>query len=109
MTIVIITTVTTFLISKYIYANLLSRDVTLKRICSHFVVIYFSRGNSSNISDAESSLNTGPPQISALVAYSKGFACACGAGTVYLFEKTDDKDFFKKVREIKVKTSCTKC
>jgi hypothetical protein len=42
------------------------------------------------------------PQITAIVAYSKGFACACGLGTVYLFEKTDDKDFFKKSREIKV-------
>lgn len=44
----------------------------------------------------------GPPQITAIVAYSKGFACACGPGTVHLFEKTDDKDFFKKAREIKV-------
>ncbi|KAL8584312.1 hypothetical protein ACOMHN_014731 [Nucella lapillus] len=42
------------------------------------------------------------PQITAIVAYSKGFACACGPGTVFLFEKTDDKDFFKKSREIKI-------
>lgn len=47
----------------------------------------------------------GPPQITAIVAYSKGFACACGPGTVHLFEKTDDKDFFKKAREIKASTS----
>ena len=40
--------------------------------------------------------------ITAIVAYSKGFACACGPGTVHLFEKTDEKDFFKKAREIKV-------
>lgn len=44
----------------------------------------------------------GPPQITAIVSYSKGFACSCGPGTVHLFEKTDDKDFFKKAREIKV-------
>lgn len=44
----------------------------------------------------------GPPQITAIVSYSKGFACACGPGTVHLFEKTDDKDFFKKAREIKI-------
>ncbi|KAK7495825.1 hypothetical protein BaRGS_00012815 [Batillaria attramentaria] len=46
---------------------------------------------------------SGPtPQITAIVSYSKGFACACWPGTVYLFEKTDDKDFFKKSREIKI-------
>ena len=45
---------------------------------------------------------SGPMQITAIVAYSKGFACACGPGTVHLFEKTDEKDFFKKAREIKV-------
>lgn len=48
--------------------------------------------------------STPPPQITAIVAYSKGFACACGPGTVFLFEKTDDKDFFKKSREIKIPT-----
>ena len=54
---------------------------------------------------AESSQPQGPPQITSIVAYSKGFACACGPGTVHLFEKTDDKDFFKKAREIKVSFS----
>ena len=44
-----------------------------------------------------------PVQVTAIVAYSKGYACACGPGTVHLFEKTDDKDAFKKAREIKVK------
>ena len=41
-------------------------------------------------------------QVTALVSYSKGFACSFGLGTVYLFEKTDDKDYFKKAREIMV-------
>ena len=49
--------------------------------------------------------NAGPPHITALVAYSKGFACAVGRGTVHLYEKSDDKEFFKKVREIKVSIS----
>ncbi|KAK7099818.1 cilia- and flagella-associated protein 57-like [Littorina saxatilis] len=51
---------------------------------------------------SEDSSASGSTQITAIVAYSKGFACACGPGTVYLFEKTDDKDFFKKAREIKI-------
>ncbi|XP_052776281.1 cilia- and flagella-associated protein 57-like isoform X2 [Mya arenaria] len=50
----------------------------------------------------EDDLSSGPPQITAIVAYSKGFACACGPGVVHLFEKTDDKDFFKKAREIRI-------
>lgn len=50
----------------------------------------------------EEEVSMGPPQITAIVSYSKGFACACGPGTVHLFEKTDDKDFFKKAREIKI-------
>lgn len=45
---------------------------------------------------------SGPPQITAVVAYSKGFACANGPGSVLLYEKTDDRDYFKRTREIKV-------
>jgi len=41
-------------------------------------------------------------QVSALVSYSKGFACAFGQGAVFLYEKTDDKEFFKKAREIMI-------
>ena len=59
------------------------------------------------MSDDDGGYSSGPPQISSLVAYSKGFACACGPGVVYLYEKTDDKEFFKKIREIKVCNLCT--
>lgn len=41
--------------------------------------------------------NLGPPQITSIVAFSKGFACSCGPGTVAWFEKSDDKEYFKKV------------
>ncbi|KAL3868099.1 hypothetical protein ACJMK2_040935 [Sinanodonta woodiana] len=41
-------------------------------------------------------------QVTAVVAYSKGFACACGLGRVYLYEKTDDRDYFRKSREIHI-------
>lgn len=51
--------------------------------------------------DDDSSIVT-IPQVTAIVAYSKGFACACGPGTVHLYEKTDDKDLFKKSKQIKV-------
>ncbi|MBN3302205.1 CFA57 protein, partial [Amia calva] len=42
------------------------------------------------------------PRVSAIAAYSKGFACAAGPGTVYLFEKTEEKDHYRKTREIRI-------
>lgn len=57
---------------------------------------------SFRVSDEGNLLEVHPP-ITTIAAYSKGFACACGHGTVYLYEKTDDKDFFKRTREIRVR------
>lgn len=62
-----------------------------------FLVLKLFLGSSRDTEDISSN------QITAIVSYSKGFACACGPGTVFLFEKTDDKDFFKKTREVKVR------
>ena len=42
------------------------------------------------------------PRVTSIAAFSKGFVCSGGAGFVHLFEKTDEKDAFKKTREIKV-------
>ncbi|CAL1538634.1 unnamed protein product [Lymnaea stagnalis] len=50
----------------------------------------------------EDSSMPGKINTTAIVSYSKGFACAFGYGTVFLFEKTEDKDFFKKSREITI-------
>ena len=69
---------------------------------SHYHVADCVNRSMGSINEAESTYLTRPPQITTIVAYSKGFACACGPGIVHLFEKTDDKDFFKKTREIKV-------
>ena len=41
-------------------------------------------------------------QITSIVSYSKGFALAFGRGLVYVYERTDEKDMFKKTREIRV-------
>eukprot|EP00075_Anas_platyrhynchos_P029288 XP_027318541.1 cilia- and flagella-associated protein 57 isoform X2 [Anas platyrhynchos] len=40
------------------------------------------------------------PQISAVAAYSKGFACSCSPGVVLLFEKTEEKEVYKESQEI---------
>ncbi|XP_076829140.1 cilia and flagella associated protein 57 [Brachyhypopomus gauderio] len=42
------------------------------------------------------------PRVTAITAYSKGFACVAGPGTVLLFEKTEEKDGYKKTREIRI-------
>uniref|UniRef100_W5MH82 Cilia- and flagella-associated protein 57 n=1 Tax=Lepisosteus oculatus TaxID=7918 RepID=W5MH82_LEPOC len=47
-------------------------------------------------------MSTSLPHVSAITAYSKGFACAAGPGTVCLFEKTDEKDTYKRTREIRI-------
>ncbi|XP_066865808.1 cilia- and flagella-associated protein 57 isoform X1 [Kogia breviceps] len=42
------------------------------------------------------------PQVSAIAAYSKGFACSAGPGRVLLFEKTEEKEFYRESREIRI-------
>ncbi|XP_019386797.1 PREDICTED: cilia- and flagella-associated protein 57 isoform X1 [Crocodylus porosus] len=42
------------------------------------------------------------PHISAIAAYSKGFACSAGSGVVLLFEKTEDKEGYREIREIRI-------
>ncbi|XP_026966553.1 LOW QUALITY PROTEIN: cilia- and flagella-associated protein 57 [Sagmatias obliquidens] len=43
-----------------------------------------------------------PPQVSAIAAYSKGFACSAGPGRVLLFEKIEEKEFYRESREIRI-------
>jgi WD40 repeat protein len=40
--------------------------------------------------------------INAMVAYSKGFICGGGAGSIMIYEKTDDKDYYKKTKTISI-------
>lgn len=47
------------------------------------------------------------PQVFAIAAYSKGFACSAGPGRVLLFEKVEDKDFYRESREIRVRRKQT--
>lgn len=43
-------------------------------------------------------------EVTSLIPYSKGFIASCGKGRAYLYEKIDDKDFFRKARELKIPT-----
>ncbi|XP_066125551.1 cilia- and flagella-associated protein 57 isoform X2 [Saccopteryx bilineata] len=42
------------------------------------------------------------PQVFAIAAYSKGFACSAGPGRVLLYEKMEDKDVYHESREIRI-------
>ncbi|XP_078187559.1 cilia- and flagella-associated protein 57 isoform X3 [Callithrix jacchus] len=42
------------------------------------------------------------PQVFAIAAYSKGFACSAGPGRVLLFEKMEEKDVYRESREIRL-------
>ncbi|CAG5118964.1 unnamed protein product, partial [Candidula unifasciata] len=59
----------------------------------------FNLGHSGERSTIDGELDL---QVTALVTFSKGFACAFGMGTVYMYEKTEDKDTYRKTREIKI-------
>lgn len=54
------------------------------------------------ITENEGTGATGTPRITAIVSSSKGFACSAGHGVVVVYEKTEDKDSYKKSREIRV-------
>ncbi|GAA6077674.1 cilia- and flagella-associated protein 57 isoform X1 [Tachysurus ichikawai] len=42
------------------------------------------------------------PRVTVIKAYSKGFACSAGPGTVCLFEKTEEKNNYRQIREIRI-------
>lgn len=73
---------------------------------SLFLSLYvFSAHSSSDVpcrlaSEDNGSQQDSLPQISAVVAYSKGFACSSRPGVVLLFEKTKEKEVYKESQEI---------
>ena len=42
--------------------------------------------------------------VYSLLSYSKGFICSSGSGTVHLFEKTEERNNFKKIRSVAIWT-----
>ncbi len=37
-----------------------------------------------------------------IIPFSKGFIASCGKGKAFLFEKVDDKEFYRKIRELRI-------
>lgn len=53
------------------------------------------------ISTSNVSVTKRDTAITAILCYLKGFACACGLGTVHMFEKSDE-DYFHHIRVVTV-------
>ena len=46
--------------------------------------------------------------IDSIVAYTKGFVCGADGGVIYVFEKSDDKDYYKKSKSFKIENNGVK-
>lgn len=46
--------------------------------------------------------------IDSIVSYSKGFVCGADGGMVYVFEKTDDKDYYKQTKTFRIENNLSK-
>ena len=55
-----------------------------------------------SITSVPESLSTveNPFAVHSILAFSKGIICSAGLGTVHLFDKTEDKEMYKKTKEI---------
>lgn len=72
---------------------------------SLFLSLYSFPACSSDVSSELASEGNGSqqdslPQVSAVAAYSKGFACSSSPGVVLLFEKSKEKEVYKESQEI---------
>ena len=65
------------------------------------ITVFDCRAPMGTITEHEGQTSSAP-HITAIVASSKGFACSAGHGIVVVYEKTEDKDSYKKSREIRV-------
>uniref|UniRef100_A0A2K6S6K0 Cilia and flagella associated protein 57 n=1 Tax=Saimiri boliviensis boliviensis TaxID=39432 RepID=A0A2K6S6K0_SAIBB len=83
--------------------------VSVYRVCCFFVssLIEFPPVSSplpsyEQMVAASSHSQMSMPQVFAIAAYSKGFACSAGPGRVLLFEKMEEKDVYRESREIRL-------
>ncbi|XP_061488605.1 cilia- and flagella-associated protein 57 isoform X1 [Rhineura floridana] len=58
--------------------------------------------SSELICETEAQQQASLPRVSAIAAYSKGFACSAGPGIVLLFEKSEEKEGYRESREIRI-------
>lgn len=66
------------------------------------VVEHRSFEQASSVLMSNASLTRRDIAVTAILSYVKGFACACGLGTVHLFEKSDE-NYFHPIRVVTVR------
>ena len=47
-------------------------------------------------------INIDSHDVTSIIQYSKGFIASCGKGRAFLYEKIDDKEQFRKIRDLKI-------
>ena len=60
-----------------------------------------STGQNSE-SGGKSNSSTESHDVTSIIPYSKGFIASCGKGRAFLYEKIDEKEYFKKIRDLKI-------
>ena len=64
------------------------------RFCFIFFLKFcYLKRNSSNLENQN---------VYSILPFSKGFIAACGKGRAFLYEKIDDKEYFRKIRDLKI-------
>ncbi|KAL5255192.1 hypothetical protein ACHWQZ_G014581 [Mnemiopsis leidyi] len=61
-------------------------------------------GTAGQSETSESGMRSQTPVL-CVTKYSKGFLCSAGNGIVYMYEKTDERELYKKAREIRIPIS----
>ena len=72
---------------------------------SHFLTQCVPRSGTTGQSEGSEVVNKGQTAVLCLTKYSKGFLCSAGNGIVYMYEKTDERELYKKAREIRIPVS----
>ncbi|EDV23339.1 uncharacterized protein TRIADDRAFT_27651 [Trichoplax adhaerens] len=78
---------------------LINHSCYLKNIYSIYIRIYISWPTIDQITDAKHEDKT---PINDIVTYEKGFICCTASGAAYIFEKGEERDSYKKLKEIRL-------
>lgn len=58
--------------------------------------------NQLGVLDSNKQTGNDSHDVTSIISYSKGFIVSCGKGRAFLYEKIDDKDQYRKLRELRV-------
>ena len=59
-------------------------------------------GSGALVSGATPSTKVNELEVTSIVPYSKGFIASCGRAQAFLYEKYDDKELYRRSRELRI-------